>query len=367
MKKGFKQQDLTVSSFNQWRRGYGEVQHRLVSKEISIICLLAILLSTSQLFGLAPDKQMALGENIYRAHCLRCHGEDGDATDYYNIVPLAGIGRRPPVGLAGRFRGESFSARGVSFSGERARALGRYLFQLRGSKGFPDGGWLWSPYLLSCKTSFLKDCRILDLRGSEVYRKGHIPNAFPFPLGSSHTGSQPHFSIDELLQAMGIQENTQIVLYNETGGPSAAWLWWRISQAGHSYVAVLDGGWANWVASGHPVSDKIPNIARSNYTPKKESAPAGDGILEPHVQNLEWDFKDSFSPKGLKDAQLLTEWLSRTGLAGKGTYQLSGSPEEAAYLVFLMKLLGRSAQFTMGEKGHFLLMVGGVKESLQPR
>jgi thiosulfate/3-mercaptopyruvate sulfurtransferase len=48
----------------------------------------------------------------------------------------------------------------------------------------------------------------------------------------------------------------------------AARLWWLLHWMGHGNVAVLDGGYPEWVAAGYPVNNQIPKLKSSKFTPK---------------------------------------------------------------------------------------------------
>jgi thiosulfate/3-mercaptopyruvate sulfurtransferase len=56
-----------------------------------------------------------------------------------------------------------------------------------------------------------------------------------------------------LFSRLGIDAKQQVVTYDHVGGAFAARLWWQLRYMGHEAVAVLDGGWAAWVASGQAV------------------------------------------------------------------------------------------------------------------
>lgn len=58
--------------------------------------------------------------------------------------------------------------------------------------------------------------------------------------------------------AYGIDNGTDVVTYDTTGGMWAARLWWLFRVFGHDRVAVLDGGWAKWKAEGRPTSAEAP-------------------------------------------------------------------------------------------------------------
>jgi thiosulfate/3-mercaptopyruvate sulfurtransferase len=48
----------------------------------------------------------------------------------------------------------------------------------------------------------------------------------------------------------------------------AARLWWMLRWIGHDAAAVLDGGFAKWVAEGRPTTREVPRFAPSVYVPK---------------------------------------------------------------------------------------------------
>jgi len=348
-----------------------ETMRRLSSLRRNVAVFLAcfsLFLGVSNGLSQPAGKETSnpLGRALYRSHCLRCHGEDGDATDYYNIIPLAGIGRRPPVGLVGRFRREAYSVRGVEFLGEQSKQLGRYLAELQGRKGLPDPGWLWSPYLLNRKSAFINACRILDVRRSEEYRSGHIPNALSLPSESG--GSELRLSeqrMRELLRQAGIHPDTQIVIYDRNGGPEAAWLWWNLVEAGHAYVALLDGGWENWIRTGSPVLKTVPNIEIGGYQPlpSGKNTPVETAGSPDH--EIEWDWKEALGPDGIKNGKELNEWFRRYGLQDTGRYRLQGGPKEAAYLAFLLKLLGRSGRIQDTSESYFTLEIDDVSSVRQ--
>ncbi len=49
---------------------------------------------------------------------------------------------------------------------------------------------------------------------------------------------------------LGVTAQTQVVVYDRSGAMFAARLWWMLRWLGHAPVAVLDGGFAAWQASG---------------------------------------------------------------------------------------------------------------------
>ncbi|MFV0681227.1 sulfurtransferase [Ottowia sp.] len=56
------------------------------------------------------------------------------------------------------------------------------------------------------------------------------------------------------LQALGMNDDTQAVVYDRNGSAFCGRLWWMLKWVGHDAVAVLDGGWAAWQAAGGAVA-----------------------------------------------------------------------------------------------------------------
>ena len=52
------------------------------------------------------------------------------------------------------------------------------------------------------------------------------------------------------LQSMGVNHDTQVVVYDRNGMNYCGRLWWMLKWCGHEAVAVLDGGLQAWVAAG---------------------------------------------------------------------------------------------------------------------
>lgn len=73
----------------------------------------------------------------------------------------------------------------------------------------------------------------------------------------------PHMFPDEATfnaeaQALGINQNHRIVVYDARGVFSAPRAWWMLRAMGHQQVAVLDGGLPAWQRVGLPVVQDVP-------------------------------------------------------------------------------------------------------------
>lgn len=95
-----------------------------------------------------------------------------------------------------------------------------------------------------------------------------IPNARRFDLNKDfsdldsqlpHTmPSADHF--ERAAQALGINQQSQIVIYDDLGLFSAARAWYMFKAMGHKNVAVLDGGLPYWVKMNKPLVSAENNL-----------------------------------------------------------------------------------------------------------
>lgn len=122
------------------------------------------------------------------------------------------------------------------------------------------------------------DCRFDLMRpehGYELYQQGHLPNAIyanlDRDLSSSitpNTGRHPLPNIEALVKifsAWGIDNITQVIVYDDNIGMFASRLWWLLRWLGHDRVAVLDGGYQAWKEAGLPLTSHAPQIEPSQF------------------------------------------------------------------------------------------------------
>ncbi|MEM6991755.1 MAG: sulfurtransferase [Myxococcota bacterium] len=125
------------------------------------------------------------------------------------------------------------------------------------------------------------DCRfsLRDVEaGRAAWREATIPGAvyahldedLSGPVVPGTTGRHPLPDVDRfaaLLGSWGVDGDTQVVAFDDMGGPFAARLWWMLRYVGHDTVAVLDGGLAAWEGSGHPTAPGAPPSASATFAP----------------------------------------------------------------------------------------------------
>jgi len=107
------------------------------------------------------------------------------------------------------------------------------------------------------------------------YLVGHLPGAVFVDLGEvladppGPAGRHPlpdTARLVESLAAAGVGIDSTVVAYDDADGSVAARAWWLLRWLGlpPERVMVLDGGWAAWVAEGHPVSGEVPEPRRGD-------------------------------------------------------------------------------------------------------
>jgi thiosulfate/3-mercaptopyruvate sulfurtransferase len=123
--------------------------------------------------------------------------------------------------------------------------------------------------------------RVVDCRwqlgrpgaGRAAYLEGHIPGAAFLDLDTDlsdrpgERGRHPlpgQGAFEAAARSAGIDRDSPVVAYDESGEGGAARLWWLLRHFGHADAAVLDGGLAAWREAGGPLE------------PGEERPPVGD-------------------------------------------------------------------------------------------
>ncbi|MGI9237125.1 MAG: sulfurtransferase [Woeseiaceae bacterium] len=141
---------------------------------------------------------------------------------------------------------------------------------------------------LDCRDVRIVDCRfsLADVNaGRQAYEEGHIRGAvfadLDVDLASPvrpDTGRHPLPEVDALattLGRMGIDEHTDVIVYDAGPGALAARAWWLLRLMGHEKVRLLNGGFQKWLKDGYPIDS-----GEQRVEPRKFSArPRSDKIV----------------------------------------------------------------------------------------
>jgi thiosulfate/3-mercaptopyruvate sulfurtransferase len=161
--------------------------------------------------------------------------------------------------------------------------------------------------------------------GFEEYKKQHIKNAIYFDLdkNSKKDTDLPHMLIDKkswenIVSNMGIKNDDQIIVYDNSDVISSCRCWYNFIYFGHNpnLIKVLDGGLKKWVNEKKPTTNNIVNIKPSHYSANekielvKNKAQINENILTKEFLVIDARSKERFEGmvpeprKGLKSGSI---------------------------------------------------------------
>jgi thiosulfate/3-mercaptopyruvate sulfurtransferase len=102
------------------------------------------------------------------------------------------------------------------------------------------------------------------------YELGHIPNAVLFdwkkdindPLYRNILSKK---DCENLLQKVGINNDTTLVLYGDFNNWFAAFAFWVFKYYGYQDIRLMNGGRKKWLEEDRPISKEIPTYTRGNF------------------------------------------------------------------------------------------------------
>jgi thiosulfate/3-mercaptopyruvate sulfurtransferase len=126
--------------------------------------------------------------------------------------------------------------------------------------------------------------------GREEYDAGHIPGAGFLDLQEELSDPDaPHLftvpSAEQFVAAMsrhGVGDGKNVVLYSTTTPAWATRVWWLLRLFGFDNVAVLDGGFQQWLAAGNAVSQTAATYPPATFVarPRQNVLARKDDVLE---------------------------------------------------------------------------------------
>lgn len=122
------------------------------------------------------------------------------------------------------------------------------------------------------------EVRFVFAEADKAFEEGHIP-------GSAHAFSHHLHLLDDVkackglpmcepnaakfIGALGIDDKTQVVVYDTGVGVNASGTWFFLALYGHKNVRILDGGLATWKAHGGAIeTGKAAAVAARTFVPK---------------------------------------------------------------------------------------------------
>jgi len=111
----------------------------------------------------------------------------------------------------------------------------------------------------------------------EEYNSDHIEGALHFDINAvaDQNSGQPHTMpnadlFETSVRAMGVTNQSEIVIYDVAGMFAAARVWWMFKSFGAKNVKLLDGGLPAWKAAGNETTDMKTNTIVGDFVAKFE-------------------------------------------------------------------------------------------------
>lgn len=116
--------------------------------------------------------------------------------------------------------------------------------------------------------------------GRASYEKAHIPGTQYADLLGNLSDQQSNLaftlpsaeSFAQEVSALGVTNNSQVVIYSRTYQPFATRLWWMFNAFGFEGTALLDGSFAKWKKEGKPISNEPTTPIPAKFTAKLNSS-----------------------------------------------------------------------------------------------
>ncbi len=109
--------------------------------------------------------------------------------------------------------------------------------------------------------------RVIDVRREEDYKKNHIPTSVNLPLANLLSDDSPE-RVVKLFNNLGIDDESSVVVYDDTFGALASRVAWTLEYLGHKDVSLLEMTFGQWNTLGLEVDSKTPSIESKNHSVK---------------------------------------------------------------------------------------------------
>ncbi len=112
---------------------------------------------------------------------------------------------------------------------------------------------------------YIPNARIVNIQENFIEKNSNFPNTIPSPS---------QFEVE--CRLLGINSDSEIVIYDNLGIYSSPRIWWLFKTMGHENVKVLDGGLIEWKKQGYETVNKseLPKVDKqgnfkSNFQSEK--------------------------------------------------------------------------------------------------
>ena len=110
-----------------------------------------------------------------------------------------------------------------------------------------------------------KSVRVIDVRREDDYKQDHIPTSVNLPLANLLSDDSPE-RVLKLVNSMGIDDETRVVVYDDTFGALASRVAWTLEYLGHADVTLLETTYSNWKSLGLENDSNVPEIQAKEHS-----------------------------------------------------------------------------------------------------
>jgi len=159
---------------------------------------------------------------------------------------------------------------------------------------------------------------VVDLSKIENYLKMHVPGAVHIDYPRIIATSRPVMglvpddaTLESAFSALGIDEHTHVVAYDDEGGGRAARLLWTLEVAGHKNYSLLNGGLHAWANEDHPMeASTVPPTAKTFHVKRYNTPFADSRYISERLNSEDCRLLDARSPD---EYQGMKKYAERAG------------------------------------------------------
>jgi thiosulfate/3-mercaptopyruvate sulfurtransferase len=222
---------------------------------------------------------------------------------------------------------------------------------------------------------------VVDTRGPQEFESAHVPGAVSLPsvhLFDSSTVGSDLLPVDELerrLGAAGIDNETKLVLYDDSGLVPSARVFWVLENLGRGNMALLNGGFMGWASRGFPVESgtREPDPVQFRATASRAALATREDVLDaveredaliidtrspeeyagtkgehqrnghiPGAVNIEWQhhIKDLFDPTFVSEPELRSLYEAVGAHESDEVITYCRTASRSSHTYFVLRMLG---------------------------
>lgn len=146
---------------------------------------------------------------------------------------------------------------------------------------------------------------LVDARGAADYKKGLIPGAVVLGEKDARTGMRdvsgrilPVPQLEKILGNAGLTRDTEVIVYGAKADTNPDLVFWILEYLGSTKAKVYHGGWEDWTAGKHPITNEPRKLPAAQFAAKvRPELIATTEFVKKNLKNKEILFIDSRTAK----------------------------------------------------------------------